>query len=283
MNLKQLKYFLVVAQERQITAAANRLYISQPPLSYQLKQLEKELGTNLFNRTAYGIELTETGKKFQKYAEQIVNLSKVAKEEIKKEETGEIGTLRLGLISSSGDIVPTDTFEKLTEYYPNLKFDIKESNTFGVLENINKDLIDLGIVRSPFNMKGLENKELNTDPMVAVFNREKFKIEKNKIKLQDLEDVPLILYRRFEAIFNESFSHKGITPFYAVKCDDARTAILWADQGMGVALVPKSIARAYAKADYIEIQHSSWVTHLELIWRKDRNVTPIMKKIITIF
>lgn len=283
MNLKQLRYFLVVAQERQITAAANRLYISQPPLSYQLKQLEKELGTNLFNRTAYGIELTEAGKKFQKYAEQIVNLSQVAKAELKKEETGEIGTLRLGLISSSGDIVPTDNFEKLTKYYPDLKFDIKENNTFGVLDDINKDVIDLGIVRTPFNMKGLEYKELNTDPMVAVFNKDKFNFAQKHLTIKDIAEKPLILYRRFEALFNESFSHRGILPFYAVKCDDARTAILWADKGMGVALVPKSIAQAYSKVNYIEIDHPSWRTHLNLIWRRDRPVTPIMKRIIDLF
>ena len=69
MNIKQLKYFLVVAEERQITSAAKKLYIAQPPLSYQLKQLEKEVGVQLFVRTAHGIELTEEGKVFQKYAE----------------------------------------------------------------------------------------------------------------------------------------------------------------------------------------------------------------------
>lgn len=75
MNIKQLKYFLVVAEERQITFAAKKLYIAQPPLSYQLKQLEKEVGVQLFVRTAHGIELTEEGKVFQKYAEKIVSLS----------------------------------------------------------------------------------------------------------------------------------------------------------------------------------------------------------------
>lgn len=73
MNLKQLQYFITVAQERQITSAAKRLYIAQPPLSYQLKQLEKELNTKLFNRTAYGIELTPQGEIFKKYAEKMVN------------------------------------------------------------------------------------------------------------------------------------------------------------------------------------------------------------------
>lgn len=68
MNLKQLRYFLTVAQEKQITAAAKRLYIAQPPLSYQLKQLEKELEVKLFIRTAHGIELTDAGRELESYA-----------------------------------------------------------------------------------------------------------------------------------------------------------------------------------------------------------------------
>ena len=283
MNIKQLKYFLVVAQERQITAAAHRLYIAQPPLSYQLKQLEKEIGATLFTRTAYGIELTEAGNRFQKYAEQIVNLSQIAKEEVGKEESGEVGTIRLGLISSSGDIVPTDKFSQLTKFYPNLNFEIRENNTFGVVEDMKKDLIDMGIVRTPYNMKGLKNIELNTDKMVAVFNEKYYFLDKENLQINALKDKPLILYRRFESIFNESFSHQGVTPFYAVKCDDARTAILWADQGMGIALVPESIARAYAKNKFIVIDHSSWTTHLELVWRTDKTITPIMKKVINMF
>ncbi|MBP2057031.1 DNA-binding transcriptional LysR family regulator [Lactobacillus colini] len=283
MNIKQLKYFLVVAQERQITAAAHRLYIAQPPLSYQLKQLEKELNSTLFNRTAYGIELTDAGKKFQKYAEEIVNLSQKAKDELGKEEAGEVGTIRLGLISSSGDIVPTNQFPKLTQFYPDLNFEIYENNTFGVIEDMKKDFIDMGIVRTPFNMKGLENIELNTDPMVAVFNPNFYNLGQGTLQIKDLKNLPLILYRRFEAIFNESFSHQGVTPFYAVKCDDARTAILWSDKGMGVALVPKSIACAYSKQDFSIIDHSSWITHLELIWSKEKAVTPIMKKVIDSF
>lgn len=283
MNIKQLKYFLVVAQERQITAAAHRLYIAQPPLSYQLKQLEKEVGATLFNRTAYGIELTDAGKRFQKYAEQIVNLSQMAKEEVGKEEAGEVGTIRLGLISSSGDIVPTDEFSQLAIFYPNLNFEIRENNTFGVVEDMKKDFIDMGIVRTPFNMKGLKNIELNTDRMVAVFDKKNYHLDKDTLQIEDLRNQPLILYRRFEAIFNESFSHQGIVPFYAVKCDDARTAILWADQGMGIALVPESIARAYAKNKFAVIDHSSWITHLKLIWRKDKTITPIMKRVIDMF
>ena len=85
MNVRQLQEFLVVAQEKQITAATKRLYMAQPPLSYQMKQLEKELGTKLFTRNSYGIQLTAAGESFQRYAQKIVRLaSPLKKSSIKK-------------------------------------------------------------------------------------------------------------------------------------------------------------------------------------------------------
>lgn len=74
MNLKQLKYFLVVAEERQITSAAKKLFIAQPPLSYQLKQLEKEIGAQLFIRNAHGMELTEEERYFKSMLKKLLTL-----------------------------------------------------------------------------------------------------------------------------------------------------------------------------------------------------------------
>lgn len=282
MNLKQLKYFLVVAEERQITSTAKKLFIAQPPLSYQLKQLEKEIGAQLFIRNAHGMELTEEGKAFQKYAEKIVDLSLTATSQIRQIKTGELGKIRIGVISSCGGVVPNKQFKKLIEYYPNVSFEIHEANTFGIIEQLQDGIIDLGIVRTPFNLEGLNFKDFHQEPMVAVTNNNDF--DRGKIEhLSQLKGKPIILYRRFQEIFNRSFRHQGIRPFYAVTCDDARTAIHWADEGLGIALVPQSIAQTYAKSSIVSIKHAHWVTHLNIVWRKDRQVTPLMEKIIEMF
>lgn len=282
MNLKQLKYFLVVAEERQITSAAKKLFIAQPPLNYQLKQLEKEIGAQLFIRNAHGMELTEEGKAFQKYAEKIVDLSLTATSQIRQIKTGELGKIRIGVISSCRGVVPNKQFKKLIEYYPNVSFEIHEANTFGIIEQLQDGIIDLGIVRTPFNLEGLNFKDFHQEPMVAVTNNNDF--DRGKIEhLSQLKGKPIILYRRFQEIFNRSFRHQGIRPFYAVTCDDARTAIHWADEGLGIALVPQSIAQTYAKSSIVSIKHAHWVTHLNIVWRKDRQVTPLMEKIIEMF
>lgn len=279
MNLKQLRYFLVVAEEKQITAAAKRLYIAQPPLSYQLKQLEKELGAQLFKRTAHGIELTDVGQIFQSYANEIISLAQNAENQVHKTISGELGTIAIGMASSSTGLIPMNSFNELRKYYPEISFDIYEDNTYGILDKLEKKTIDLGIVRTPYNQTGLNTKILTTEKMMAISVDPDFQ-QKKELRIKDLADQPLIIYRRFEDIFNQTFAHHGLKPFYAVKCDDSRTAITWAKRKMGVALVPESIATTYAQENMIAIKHANWITHLQLVWRKDHQVTPLMKKII---
>ncbi|MGZ7887559.1 LysR family transcriptional regulator [Lactobacillus crispatus] len=279
MNLKQLRYFLVVAEEKQITAAAKRLYIAQPPLSYQLKQLEKELGAQLFKRTAHGIELTDVGQIFQSYANEIISLAQNAENQVHKTISGELGTIAIGMASSSTGLIPMNSFNELRKYYPEISFDIYEDNTYGILDKLEKKTIDLGIVRTPYNQTGLNTKTLTTEKMMAISVDLDFQ-QKKELRIKDLADQPLIIYRRFEDIFNQTFAHHGLKPFYAVKCDDSRTAITWAKRKMGVALVPESIATTYAQENMIAIKHANWITHLQLVWRKDHQVTPLMKKII---
>ena len=279
MNLKQLRYFLVVAEEKQITAAAKRLYIAQPPLSYQLKQLEKELGAQLFKRTAHGIELTDVGQIFQSYANEIISLAQNAENQVHKTISGELGTIAIGMASSSTGLIPMNSFNELRKYYPEISFDIYEDNTYGILDKLEKKTIDLGIVRTPYNQTGLNTKTLTTEKMMAISVDPDFQ-QKKELRIKDIADQPLIIYRRFEDIFNQTFAHHGLKPFYAVKCDDSRTAITWAKRKMGVALVPESIATTYAQENMIAIKHANWITHLQLVWRKDHQVTPLMKKII---
>ena len=279
MSLKQLRYFLVVSEEKQITAAAKRLYIAQPPLSYQLKQLEKELGAQLFKRTAHGIELTDVGQIFQSYANEIISLAQNAENQVHKTISGELGTIAIGMASSSTGLIPMNSFNELRKYYPEISFDIYEDNTYGILDKLEKKTIDLGIVRTPYNQTGLNTKTLTTEKMMAISVDPDFQ-QKKELRIKDLADQPLIIYRRFEDIFNQTFAHHGLKPFYAVKCDDSRTAITWAKRKMGVALVPESIATTYAQENMIAIKHANWITHLQLVWRKDHQVTPLMKKII---
>ena len=245
-----------------------------------MKQLEKELNTTLFERTAHGIELTNAGLKFQKYAKQMVALADNAKDALSQEHDGTSGTIKLGVISSAGMAILHSQLIQLTNYYPQLKFSITEGNTFELVKQLKSQLIDLAIVRSPLNMVGLSQKPLLDDQMVAVYDQHRYELPTDAVQLTDLAQQPLVIYRRFEALFNESFSQAGLAPHYAVKCDDARTAVLTADAGLGVALVPESIAHLYAQTHFQKIDYPTWQTTIQVVWSKSRPISPLMQRFI---
>lgn len=282
MNFKQLNYFLVVAEEGQITSAAKRLFVGQPALSYQLKQLEEELGAKLFIRQPYGIELTEAGKKLRDYAGQILTLAKNVQTEITELDRGGRGRVKLGSVSSSIGELPSAKLTAFARQHPCVSFDIYEDNTFGILDKLQGNLLDLAIVRTPYNWVNLNFVDISDEPMTAVTCQDFFP-GKGKVGLQDLAGQPLVIYRRFEDMFKEAFAEKGLTPNFVVKCDDSRTAIRWSDSGLGIALVPESIAKTYAKGHIYPIDSAKWRTRLQLVWRKDRVVTPLMRQIIALY
>lgn len=285
MNLKQLEYFVVVAEEQQITAAAKRLHIAQPPLSYQLKQLEKDLGVQLMKRTAHGIRLTLAGNTLFEYAKQIIDLTKITEYQVQNIDHGYLGTLRIGATSTSGGVLPNRRLFKLMKSYPGMKLEISEGNTYQLLDLLNKNLIDVAVVRTPFNKAELQVRQFPAEPMMAIIP-ERFLTENLKecqsISIERLSTFPLVVYRRFKIIIKDSFEHRGLQPTFVLECDDARTGIRWAEKGIGVALVPKTCAVHYAttRVKLIPVKHEAWQTNLALVYRSDRNLSPVIEKFI---
>lgn len=282
MNLKQLQYFALVAEEGQITSVAKQLFIGQPALSYQLKQLEDELGAKLFARQPHGIELTDAGKKLYSYSKQILTLAQNAETEIREIQAGQLGSVRLGSVSSSIGVLPSSRLVAFVKEHPGVALDILEDNTYGILDKLKNNLLDLAVIRTPYNRVNLAAIDVSDERMTAVTRLSAF-AGKETVKLEDLAGQPLVIYRRFEGMFKETFTEKGLKPNFVIKCDDSRTAIRWSDSGLGIALVPESIAAAYAKGQIYPIDLDQWRTRLQLVWRKDQVVTPLMRQIISLY
>lgn len=282
MNLKQLQYFALVAEEGQITSAAKQLFIGQPALSYQLKQLEDELGAKLFARQPHGIELTDAGKKLYSYSKQILTLAQNAETEIREIQAGQLGSVRLGSVSSSIGVLPSSRLVAFVKEHPGVALDILEDNTYGILDKLKNNLLDLAVIRTPYNRVNLAAIDVSDERMTAVTRLGAF-AGKETVKLEDLAGQALVIYRRFEGMFKETFTEKGLKPNFVIKCDDSRTAIRWSDSGLGIALVPESIAAAYAKGQIYPIDLDQWRTRLQLVWRKDQVVTPLMRQIISLY
>lgn len=286
MDIKQLKYFLTIAEEGQITSAAKRLHMAQPPLSQQLKLLEEELGVKLVERGSRHIQLTDAGEILRNKARQILELTDSTVTEIKDYSNGLKGTLQIGTVSSSGAMLLNNVISDFHKKYSGIKFEIHEGNTFTILDLLNKGIIEIGIVRTPFKALNCECRYMKSEPMIAVMTKEYcWKNEQQFIDLEELKGKPLIIYRRFEQLIYETCFEDGFEPEIFCKNDDARTTLFWANEGLGIGIIPKSAFELGSNSNliYKEIKSEALRTSIAAIWVKGRYISSLGKKFIGCF
>ncbi|MCE1253439.1 MAG: LysR family transcriptional regulator [Anaerolineae bacterium] len=286
MDIRQLKYFLCIAEEGQITAAAKKLHMAQPPLSQQLKLLEDELGVKLVERGPRQLKLTDAGQILLNRARQIIELSEATEKEIFDFSKGLNGTLYLGSVSSCG---ATLLNEKMTEFhrkYAGIKFEIFEGNTYALIDLLNKGLIEVGIVRTPFNAAGFECRYAASEPMIAAMCKKyDGSPAQSSLLIGDLKDRPLIIYRRFEQLIRDVCLEQAFEPLIYCKNDDARTTLMWANAGHGIAVIPRSAFHLAANNNLIfkEIKNARLNTRIAAIWVKGRYLSSPARKFIESF
>lgn len=151
MEIRVLKYFLAVAREQSILGAAKYLHLSQPTLSRQLKDLEEEFGKQLFIRGTKKITLTEDGILFRKRAEEIINLVSKTETEMSSLNNDISGCVYLGTAETENIDIIAKCIKKLRTSYPNIQFNISSDDGEDVLDNLDKGLIDFGIILCPFD------------------------------------------------------------------------------------------------------------------------------------
>lgn len=241
MEIKHLFNFYTIVNEGNISAAAKKLNMSQPPLSTQMKQLEDELRTSLFIRGSRRIELTDTGKMLYNRIPSILSLCDSITKDISSYEEGTSGILRIGAVSSLSNTLLADYLDKFKKVNPNVSFEISEGNTYEMLELIENGLIELALIRSPFSENNINCSYLKEENIVAVACSSMINSGKDDLSLRDLSKCPLIIYRRWEKVLDDAFLYRNIPMNIYCKCDDARTALSLAKKGLGIALVPGSI------------------------------------------
>ena len=241
MDFKQLNYFVATVQEGNISKAAQKLHISQPPLSTKIKELETELGVILFERGSRKIELTQAGHIFYARALSILELVDGVQKELEAYKQGKMGTLRIGIISSISSTLVSKWLAAFHQLYPEISFNLFEGNTYEQLERLRNNLIELAIVRTPFSADDLECTILTQEKVFAVGTASYFQgITTDTITLEAIYNKPLILYRRWEHIITNICHEKKLTPNIFCMNDDARTTSSMVNAGLGIGIIPES-------------------------------------------
>lgn len=272
MTLSMLKNFIEIVDSGSMTAAAKKVFVAQSALSNQLKALENEMGTVLLIRTSRYQTLTQAGKILYEKAKHMLSLESAIKEEIAELSSGQAGTLRLGLIPSAAVTLLDGILTNFANAYPRVRFELYEVESHEVLTLLENGVVDLGIVRTPFSLSPAMTADmLGGERMIAAYNPACFSLPTAGIHLTDLKDLPLIVIQRYESLIRNACAAQDIHP--RIRCVNRQLPIslLWARQGIGIAIVPLS---SYHRVSgdalvYAEIDEPSFDTQRALVRMKD--------------
>ena len=239
MELRVLQYFLAVAREQSILKASETLHLSQPTLSRQLKDLEIELGKQLFIRGNRKITLTEEGVLLRKRAEEIVALVKKTENEIMIFEESIAGDIYIGAGETDAIRIIARTAAKLQAEHPLLHYHIFSGDSEDVLERLDKGLLDFGIVFNPTDLSSYNHIPIPKKDRWGVLMRQDVPLaDRDTVHSEDLWDKPLILSRQqkegseLSLWLKKDFSELNIVATYNLLFNGS----LMVDEGLGYAL-----------------------------------------------
>ena len=244
MDFRSLQYFIVVAEELNITRAAKLLKMSQPPLSNRIKQLEQELNTDLFIRKKRGLTLTPTGEILYKRARQMMELSDRTREEISGFEKELSGNLVLGTVEGRAPFLLARWIAGFRDEFPLVTYTVRHGDTDDILEQLYRHLIDIAIIAAPYNHETMKGFSVGTQPWVAIIpsNHALAKKKGREIYLQDLKDEPLILPERSSRVesIEQWFSEKQLIPHMVCRSSSYINAVALVEQNVGICITPQT-------------------------------------------
>lgn len=197
MEIQVLRNFLAVAREGNITNAANHIHIAQPSLSRQIKNLEKELGQQLFVRGSHSVSLTPEGMILRKRAEDVIAMVDKIEDEFDTMGDSVSGDIHIGAGETYVFRYIVDILKNLQKDYPDIHYHLYSGNAAEVTERLDKGLLDFGLLMQPADITKYDYFNLpEKDVWGVVMRRDSVLAEKEMIRCQDLEGLPLICSRQ---------------------------------------------------------------------------------------
>ncbi len=280
MELRVLQYFLAVAREQNISAAAQSLHLTQPTLSRQLRELEEELGKQLMIRGNRKITLTKDGMLLRKRAEEILDLVGRTEKEIAQSDETVSGDLYIGTGETDGVRQIAKTAHQLQESHPGIRFHIVSGDAVDVCERLDKGLLDFGVLlgdmdKTKYNFLELPMK----DTWGVLMQRSSPLAEKAAVLPQDLWDKPLILSRQVD---NKSGLYRWLrkepTELYTVATYNLiYNASLMVDEGMGYAFTLDKLVNTTGSDLCFRPLKPKLEMGMYLVWKKSQIFTRAME------
>lgn len=287
MELRVLQYFLAVTREQSISGAAESLHLSQPTLSRQLKDMEEELGKQLFVRSNRKITLTEEGMILRKRAEEILELVKKTEDEISLSDETIAGNITVGAGETDGVRLLAKAAKKIQSEYPLVHFHIVSGDRVSVTEELDKGLIDFGLLFGQIDASKYESiKVPYSDTFGVLMRRDAPLAAKDTVSPEDLLDKPLIVSRQaihdadLQAILGYDREKLHIVATYNLLFNGS----LMVDEGMGYAICLDKIVNVSGSGDLcFRPLKPKTTAGMSLVWKKYQVFTKAAEKFLLRF
>ncbi|HEV8237676.1 MAG TPA: LysR substrate-binding domain-containing protein [Gemmatimonadaceae bacterium] len=289
MELRHLRYFVAVAEELHFGRAAERLNIAQPPLSRQIRDLERELGTPLFERGPRGAELTPAGRAFLPEARLTLAQAERAQRTAQRAAQGETGRLRVGFVdaATNSGILP-DVLGFFRMHLPAIGLSLFEMDPIQQAEALRDGRIDLGILQSPpaDAERWLRVESVHAEPLVAALTRGHKLLTRTRLSLADFADEPFILFPRHVAptLYDDIMARcrsARFTPRVVQEASGWHTVISLVSAGVGLAFVPQSLAESrqsgvvFRPVRDLRVEMGLWT-----VWKRGET-SPVRQRFVT--
>lgn len=290
IDLRQLRYFVAVAEELHFGRAALALNMTQPPLSQAIQQLENVLGTPLFIRNTRQIALSAAGSVLLPEAKKLIHQAKLLPQLVQRAASGEIGKLSLSFISIADYSVLPPALSRFRVNHQDVSISLQEATSNIQLSMLEKNEVDIGIIIPPIPQSlndTIAYKKILEEPLILALNESQVR-KKNADLLTSYQELPLILFPRQVAptlhdTILACFSEAQITPVITQEAIQMQTIIALVSANMGMALVPQSVANLKRPGViYQPIKNLKAHVEIGVAWRKD-NPSSTMQAFLSLF
>ncbi len=277
IELRHLRYFLAVAEELHFGQAARRLHIAQPPLSQQIRQLERMLGHSLFVRTSRSVELTPAGEVLKERARRTLAKVQEDVEAVQSVGRGEDGSLTVGFVESAILSRLPAVLRRYRSAYPKVQLRLHEFHTQQLVDALRNGLVDVGLARDAGSEDWLQVEPVVIEPFILVVPKAHRFAEHEAVSWAELKDQPFVFFERSAGQkawdrTMENCARFGFQPPIVQEAEQWLTVLRLVGAGLGVTVAPASVARiAHADVACLRLTPQGGATHLDLVYRRDAN------------
>ncbi len=285
MELRHLRYFVAVAEQLHFRHAAEIVHVAQPALSQQIRQLEKELGVTLLERSRHQVRLTPAGKAFYESALGVLRQADQAAARARKVDSGDAGTIRIGFVSTAAIRVLPDGVKRLQKQVPMAEVELSELAAGEQIDGLYREQLDIGFVHAKLSRDVLGTRIVARDRLIAAVPDSSSLARCRRVDLRDLASWPAIMpaghsSSGFYEQVRMAYQMAGVRPERVHYTRLLQTGLLLVAAGVGVSLVPESFQLIHVRGvAYKKLRVEPPLCEMVAAWRRD-NASPLLARFV---